>query len=164
MAIKLLEISLFEKIMLKSAMLLGFGGYLRVSEFCVKNLDKKFLRRKDVKLKQTSDNVRYLEVNIRSSKCSQLKEVAIYIYPMNSELCPVAAMQKYLMLTSRIKKCLPEEPLFWLDYILVQCSSKRGYFPHRLKSKVLFSALLESRCPDISVQFRSLTRVNHAFG
>ena len=98
-------------IMLKSAMLLAYYGFLRSSEYLVTATNEgSRLRRKDIKfITETSDVDSRVKLRLRRSKTSQYQCVYIDIFANGLNDCPVRALKDYVRQFAH----QPGESLFW---------------------------------------------------
>ena len=138
-----------DKRMLKAALLLGFYGFLRVSEFTAPSQ-----RRFNPRLHPTSANIclatdmSYVDFYLKRSKTDQYAEgVTIRIGATCNELCPVAALSTYLA-ARRSSQQRHTSPLFCfhagqpltrpkLLRTLQSMLSKAGYDPTRFNTHSL---------------------------
>jgi integrase len=111
-AVSAVNVTLVEKIRLRTAMLLAFWGFLRSSEYCMGGTSP--LRRKDVKIRKLNEHSSYVALTLRKSKTSQFNAVKVYIYSNPSPYCAVKAVKAFMKLTADAKHCKPESPFFLL--------------------------------------------------
>jgi len=94
----------------KAALLMGYFGFMRCSEYLFKNLKSKFLRRKDVKLYPHFKKFGIIKIRLRKTKTEQYNSTYVTIYGNGKDTCPFKAIKQYLDLASLNK----DSPLFML--------------------------------------------------
>ena len=97
---------------------LGFFGSFRMGELLgssTKTFDPNFtLLKKDIILNSTVINnkkLSFLEIRLKSSKCSPTNSTLVDIYPTNNDICPVKAFIKW----NKSSIVLPNSPAFQLS-------------------------------------------------